>query len=135
MRTTQHRQRYSQRGFTLIEVMIVMLIVAILAAVAVPAYQDSVRKGRRASAQGVLMDVAQREQQYYIDARAFTADLADLGVSVPDDVSDYYTITIELEAGPPPDFVVVATPKTGPQAVDGKLTIDRAGKREPAEKW
>lgn len=134
MKSTAQRS-HGQRGFTLIEIMIVVLIVAILAAVALPAYQDSVRKGRRASAQGFLMEVAQREQQYFIDSRTFTADLADMGITVPDDVADYYTITVELDAGPPADFTVVAAPKTGPQAVDGKLTIDRSGKREPEDKW
>ncbi len=124
-----------QSGFTLIEIMIVVLIVAILATVALPAYQDSVRKGRRASAQGFLLDVAQREQQYFIDGRTFTSTLSDMGISVPDDVAKYYTVTVELEAGPPPDFTVIATPKSGPQYEDGKLSINRAGQREPADKW
>ena len=131
------RQKCSgrQSGFTLIEVMIVVVIVAILASVALPAYQDSVRKGRRASAQGFLLEVAQREQQYFIDGRTFTSNLSDMSISVPDDVAKYYSVSVELAAGPPPDFTVIATPKSGPQAADGKLSIDRAGNREPADKW
>lgn len=124
-----------QVGFTLIEVMVVVVIVAILATVALPAYQDSVRKGRRASAQGFLLDLAQREQQYFVDGRAYATSLSDMGVTVPSDVDKYYLITIEVDAGPPPNFVLVATPKTGPQSTDGKLSIDRAGNRLPAGKW
>ena len=52
------------RGFTLIELMIVVAIVGILAGIAYPSYMDHVRKGNRAKAQAFLMDVAQRQQNY-----------------------------------------------------------------------
>ena len=53
-----------QPGFTLIELMIVVAIIAILAGIAYPSYMDQVRKGNRAKAQAFLMDVAQRQQSY-----------------------------------------------------------------------
>ena len=57
------------RGFTLIELMMAIAIIAILAAIAYPAYQKHLAKGRRAAAQAYLMDIAQREQQYFLDQR------------------------------------------------------------------
>ena len=57
------------RGFTLIEVLITVALIAILAAIALPVYQDQVRKSRRSSAQGVLLNVANREQQLFLDSR------------------------------------------------------------------
>lgn len=78
------------RGFTLIEVMIVLGIVAILAVVAFPSYQEHVRKGRRAAAQSHLMDVAQRQQQYLLDARAYAPDLTSLRVTTPPEVLNFY---------------------------------------------
>src|SRR6266536_3766572 len=83
------------RGFTLIEVMIVVAIVAILAAIAYPSYIAQVRKGHRAAAQSYLMDLAQREQQYMLDARSYTGNPAALGyLATPGEVSPWYNVTI-----------------------------------------
>ncbi|MEO7743985.1 MAG: prepilin-type N-terminal cleavage/methylation domain-containing protein, partial [Usitatibacter sp.] len=57
------------RGFTLIEIVITVAIVGILVAIAVPSYQGQLRKGRRAEAQAFITQVAQKEQQYLLDAR------------------------------------------------------------------
>jgi len=55
--------RNRTRGFTLLEVMIVVVIVGVLAAIALPAYQSQVRKSNRSAAQQFMQDVALREQQ------------------------------------------------------------------------
>jgi type IV pilus assembly protein PilE len=60
------------RGFTLIEVMIVVVIVAILAAIAFPSYQENVRRGRRADAQSVLLQAAQWMERYYSQNNRYT---------------------------------------------------------------
>lgn len=124
------KNRYA--GFTLIELMIAVAIVGILAAVAYPSYQDHLRKGRRASAQTFMMDVANRQQQYLLDARNYAAGsaaLTTLNLSVPTDVSRFYTITVTPEApATPPSFTITATPIAGSaQAADGALTLDDLG--------
>lgn len=139
------RARARLDGFTLIELMIAVAIVAILAAIAVPSYAYMMKKSRRGDAEATLMDIAQREQQYLNDVRAYAPTTAALSTTVPVDVSPYYTITICQTAPPaactapggaPPAFVAVATPIAGsPQAGDYTLTLDNTGARGPAAAW
>jgi len=112
--------------------MIVVVIVAILAMIAYPSYEDHLRKGRRSAAQNFLADVATRQQQYLLDARQYAVGagaLAALSVTVPSDVSSYYNVTINPAAPTlPPSYTLVATPIPGSRQVpDGALTLDSVG--------
>ena len=119
------------RGFSLIELMIAVAIVGILVAIAVPSYQEHLRKGRRADAQAFLTQVAQRQQQYLLDARTYATDLAQLNLSPPASVSNHYAIAVAASAGPPPSFTITATP-SGVQLKDGDLTLTNTGAKTRA---
>lgn len=125
-----------QRGFTLIELMITVAVVGILASIAYPTYRDAMIKNRRASAKALLSDVAQRQQQFLMDQRAYAATATALKVTLPQDTMRYYDLTITAAASTPPAFTATATPiSTGPQASDGALSITHDGTKSPASKW
>ena len=142
---TLRSTRTPMRGFTLIEVMIVVVIVAMLMMIAIPSYSYFMMKSRRGDTEAMLMDIAQREQQYLNDARAYAPSWTAFYAALPADVSTYYTITIcgatppaacGVPGGAPPFFVVVATPIAGtPQASDFTLTLDSTGVRGPPSAW
>jgi type IV pilus assembly protein PilE len=67
------------RGFTLIELMMVIAIIGILAAIAFPGYQQYVTRTKRGAAKSVIVQVMDRQAQYYVDNKGFATDLADLG--------------------------------------------------------
>jgi type IV pilus assembly protein PilE len=115
-------------GFSLIELMIAVVIVAILASVAFPSYQRHMLRGTRAEAQAQMMEIAGRQGQYLIDNRAYAGSAAALGITIPSSVASNYTIAINAPDGNPPTFTVTATP-TGNQTKDscGTLTLTHTG--------
>lgn len=126
----------TKKGFSLIELLVAVAIMGILAAVAIPSYQSYVVKGNRAAAQSFMMDLANREKQYMLDARKYATD-AELGVSAPADVNKHYTITISAPVATPPSFTISATPYSSQQISDGTtpLTLNDQGAKTPAAKW
>jgi type IV pilus assembly protein PilE len=124
-----------QGGFTLMEVMIVVAIIGILAAIALPSYDSYIIKANRRAAQAFMLDVANKERQYLLDARAYSTDLTAIGIGAPIEVSINYTITVAVTATPP-GFTVTATPISGKkQASDGTLSVTDTGVKSPSDKW
>ena len=79
MNNSRAKNASSQLGFSLIELMVVVAIVAIISAFAYPSYQRYVIKAKRTVAQSALLQVADRQQQFFMDNKRFAADLNNLG--------------------------------------------------------
>jgi type IV pilus assembly protein PilE len=129
-------------GFTLIELMLVLAIIGIIATIAYPQYQESVKKSRRTDAKGVLVGFAGAMERYFTVANHYTGaagtatSQADTGAprvyatqSPIDGTEKYYDLTIADATAT--TFTLYATP-TGKQATDkcGILTLKNTGERD-----
>ena len=83
------------RGFSLIELMVVVAIVAIIASIAYPAYQDQIRKTRRADGKSALMDAAARMERFYTQFGRYSGTIANSEYSATSP-EGYYNITATI---------------------------------------
>ena len=128
-------------GFSLIELMVVVAIIGILAALAYPSYLDHVRKGHRAKGQALLMELAQRQQNFLMTRRRYASSLEELGYistgdgalsSASQDVAQSYQLTSMgvLPGERPPSFYMILEPVAASvQAGDGSLCLSNTGAR------
>ena len=121
-------------GFTLIELMITMVIVAILVTVAFPSYQQYMIRGIRSQGQQFLTDLAQRQEQYFLDARSYATGIGvtagTINVPIPDQVAAKYqapTFVVNNAAVPPTFMIVLAPISGGTVTNDGQLIINNLG--------
>jgi len=140
----------SAGGFTLIELMIVVTILAILAAIAYPSYQKYNMRANRSQAAQLMLTIQNREEQYILDARAYTNILGTTGLNVAQEgftctpattattcTNNFYTVSVTVVAGTPPTYTITGVPKAGtyqdggsnPANTDGTLSLTSAGIR------
>lgn len=128
----------AQQGFTLIELMVTVAIIGIIASIAIPSYSSYILKSNRSAAESFILGVANKEEQYILDARQYagiaalpgdTTGLTTLSIApVPPEVSRNYSITIGGVTAT--TYTVTATP-IGSQLVRdtlcGAVSINQAG--------
>lgn len=137
------------KGFSLVELMVVVAIIGILAAIAWPSYQDSVRRSNRAEAKTELMDIAQRLQKCYTTFGRYDAPPAPNECAVFSSLGGsgyrtrgrgFYLITIAplAPANQRNSYTLTATADGLPQTKDTgclTLTLTHTGQKAPAECW
>lgn len=130
------------RGFTLIELMIVLVVMSILATIAIPSYQSSIRKSRRADAQAALAEMYIRQEKWRANNTTYSSTPLQIGApSGTAKVLQYYNFTISGATAT--TFTVQAAAKSGSSQLDDKqagtncatLSINQSGTRAPAACW
>ena len=128
------------KGFTLIELMIVVVVIGILAAVAWPSYQEYLKRSRRSDAQSLMLSISSKEQQFILDRRQYTDVVGTGGLNIPAQgwnctadsnktcANAYYNVTVDLvTCAPPPACFTVAGRPVGVQVGDGTLNYAGTG--------
>ncbi len=135
------RHRRGEGGFTLIEMMITMVILGILAAMVYPNYREYVVRTQRDIAKSAILQVMDRQEQYFSDNKTYAADATDLGFGASpfaidragrtvDAGSGDRTYTIALTNVTATTFTVQATPQLRQATEDsdcGTLSVNQAG--------
>jgi type IV pilus assembly protein PilE len=127
MRRTHMKSGRSEGGFTLIELMIVVAVVAVLAAIVIPSYRQHTMKSNRAAAEAFMQQVANRQEQYVLNARIYATNLASLNLVVPANVSANYNINLTV---PSTSYYAVTAVPVGGQVNDKictNIALDQAG--------
>jgi len=134
------------RGLTLMELMIVVVIIGIIAAVGYPAYLEQIRKSRRANAQAAINDAAARMEQFFLDRKRYALDMNRLGYGVAVGApyitpENFYSLTVDPAipgACPITTCYSITATAINLQTDDNAcptLTLDSRGTKTPAGCW
>lgn len=104
-------------GFTLIELMVAVAIIAILVGVAYPSYTEHLKRGKRSAAESFMVTLANKQEQQMLNTRCYFSYPTDAtctppSVTVPSEVSTNYTVTITASMSTPPGYTITAVPKS-----------------------
>jgi type IV pilus assembly protein PilE len=125
-----HALTVSNGGFTLIEVMIVVAIIGILSAIAMPLYSQYVQNARRAEARAMLMENAQYMQRFYTQNGSYAKTLDNNAPALPNTANTYYDFSNDTANLSTTTYTLQAVPK-GTMSTDkcGTLTLTNTGVR------
>jgi type IV pilus assembly protein PilE len=119
------------RGITLIELMVVVVIVGILAAIAYPNYQDFTSRAKRNEARAALLRLATNQERFYLNNNTFTTDMTQIGFSSSPFTTETGYYVVSVTSATPSNFSATATYQHGGYEANKCLTftIDGRGQK------
>jgi len=124
------RAPHRQRGFSLIELMIAVVVVGLLMSIAYPSYTSYVQRARRSDGISLLMDVAARQERFFGDNNTYTTTLTALGFGSATPASTQGNYRASVAAGATTSittsYLITATP-VATDSTCGNLTLDSRG--------
>lgn len=130
-------KRTGAKGFTLIELMIAVAIIGILLAIAVPNYNDYIKKASRSAAQSELLELASTQEKIFLNSSAYALNVTSAyngssagGLGRTSGTTQDGKYTLSVTPGASTTYTLTATPVAGStQATDGTISINEAGQR------
>lgn len=119
----------NNRGFTLIEIMIVVAIVGILSAIAYPSYQEYVLRSNRTEGQALLSEAAARQERYYTQNNTYASTTTELGFTSANSQNSLYALTVNLTSSTEYSLSVQPINSQARDTGCGNLTLNQAGAR------
>ena len=120
--------KHNLRGITLIELMIVVVVVSILAAIAFPNYQEFSARAKRNEAKAALLQIATNQERFYLNNNTFTLDMTALGFSADPFTTETGSYVIDVTAADATNFSATATYQLGGSEASKCLTFTVDGR-------
>lgn len=114
------RRPAADRGFTLIELAVAMVVGAILVSLALPSFMSSIRKGRRAEAVASLVTMQQEQERWRSNNQTYTESLSNLRVTSPSRPGQYYSLAVVSGSTSATGYEATADGSSSSQANDGE---------------
>ncbi len=127
-------RKFAQTGITLIELMIVLAVLSILAAIALPSYEQVMERSRRTEAREALSDFASRQEQFFLDNKTYTSTISVLGRNAVTE-NGYYIISVPTFTAVSYTLRATAQASQGNDTTCATMSLTSTGSKSPDDCW
>jgi len=127
-------RKFAQSGITLIELMIVLAVLSVLAAIALPSYEQVMERARRSEAREALSDFAARQEQFFLDNTTYASVVSVLGRNALTE-KGYYMISVPTFTAVSYTLRATAQASQGSDTTCATMSLTSTGSKSPDDCW